>query len=98
MPDGDPPRRHLIAVGITTGLSSSAPLIVESVDQMTRVLTGKLGYHRVTRLGIDPKSYEIEEEIRKFCLNCHHDDIVTLYYTGHADEVNGTHRVWTGST
>ena len=98
MPDDDAHRRYLIAVGITTGLSSSAPLIVDSVNRMTQVLTGNFGYARVTNLDIDPKSYEIEDEIRKFCLNCNHDDIVTLYYTGHADEVNGTHRVWTGNT
>jgi WD40 repeat protein len=98
MPDGDSPRRHLIAVGITTGLSSSAPLIVESVNRMTQVLTEDFGYDRVTNLDIDPKSYEIEDEIRKFCLNCNRDDIVTLYYTAHADDVNGSHRVWTGNT
>jgi homoserine kinase len=98
MPDDDAHRRYLIAVGITTGLSSSASLIVGSVNLMTQVLTEDFGYDRVTDLDIDPKSYEIEEEIRKFCLNCNQDDIVTLYYTGHADEVNGTHRVWTGNT
>jgi len=31
-------------------------------------------------------------------VKCSPDDIVTLYYTGHADEVNETHRVWTGDT
>ena len=26
------------------------------------------------------------------------DNVVALYYTGHADEVNERHRVWAGDT
>ena len=65
---------------------------------MTRVFTDDFGYERVTLLDIDPATDQIRKSIREFCLNCKPDDIVTLYYTGHADEVNETHRVWTGDT
>ena len=98
MPDDDSYRRYLIAVGITTGLSKTGSNIIDSVNQMTQVFTGDFGYERVTQLDIDPATGQIEEEIREFCLKRDADDIVTLYYTGHADEVDGTHRVWTGNT
>jgi len=96
MPDDDSFRRYLITVGITTGLTSSGPRIVDSVNRMTRVFTSAFGYKRVTELDIDPASDQIRKSIREFCLKCHPGDIVTLYYTGHANEVNETHRVWTG--
>lgn len=98
MPDDDPHRRYLIAIGITTDLPKSGPLIVASVNRMVRVLTGDFGYERVTQLEIDPASDQIRKSIREFCLKCDRDDIVALYYTSHADEVNETHRVWTGDT
>src|SRR6266852_6164152 len=98
MPDDNSHRRYLIAVGITTDLPKTGPRIVDSVNRMTRVFTDGFGYERVTLLDIDPASDQIRKSIREFCLKCGRDDIVTLYYTGHADEVNATHRVWTGDT
>lgn len=91
-------RRYLIAVGITTGLSTSGPQIVASVSRMVEILRGDFGYERVTTLDIDPPTEQIRKEIREFCLGCGPDDVVVLYYTGHADEVNEKHRVWTGNT
>ena len=91
-------RRYLIAVGITTGLSTSGPQIVASVSRMVEILRGDFGYERVTTLDIDPPTEQIRKEIREFCLGCGPDDVVVLYYTGHADEVNEKHRVWTGDT
>jgi len=98
MPDGDSHRRYLIAVGITKDLPKTGSSIIASVSQMTQVFTDDFGYERVTQLDIDPAADQIEKEIREFCLKRDRDDIVTLYYTGHADEVDGTHRVWTGNT
>ena len=63
MPDDDPHRRYLIAVGITTDLPKSGPLIVASVNRMVRVLTGDFGYERVTQLEIDPASDQIRKSI-----------------------------------
>ena len=91
-------RRYLITVGITTDLPKSGPHIVDSINRITRIFTEDFGYERTTSLDIDPPAEQIGKEIREFCLKCDHDDIVTLYYTGHADEVNEKHRVWTGST
>jgi WD40 repeat protein len=91
-------RRYLIAVGITTDLRKSGPRIVDSVTQMTRTFTTDFGYERATSLDIDPGLEQIRTEIRKFCLDRDEDDVVALYYTGHADEVNGKHRVWAGDT
>jgi len=98
MADDGARRRYLIAVGITTGLSRSGPQIVASVSQLARTLHGDFGYERVTTLDIDPPTEQIRKEIREFCLACGPDDVVVLYYTGHADEVNEKHRVWTGDT
>jgi WD40 repeat protein len=98
MLDGNSHRRYLIAVGITTDLSSSGSRIIESVSRMTRIFTRDFGYERVTQLDIDPASDQIRKSIREFCLKCNPDDVVALYYTGHANEVNETHRVWTGDT
>ncbi len=94
----DPHRRYLIAVGITTDLTTSKPHIVDSVNRMTNLFVSDFGYERVTPLGIDPASDQIRRSIREFCLKRSSDDVVTLYYTGHADKVNETHRVWTGDT
>jgi WD40 repeat protein len=91
-------RRYLVAVGITTGLSTSGPRIVASVNQMAETLCGDFGYERVTTLDIDPPTEQIRKEIRELCLGCTPDDVVVLYYTGHADEVNEKHRLWTGDT
>src|SRR5229473_6549919 len=98
MPDNDSHRRYLIAVGITTDLFTSGPRIIDSVNRLTRIFTSDFGYERVTQLDIDPASDQIRKSIREFCLKCGPDDVVALYYTGHADEVNETHRVWTGDT
>jgi WD40 repeat protein len=98
MIEHDSHRRYLIAVGIRKDLPKTGSRIVDSVNRMTRIFTGVFGYERVTQLDIDPTTDQIEKEIREFCLNRIPDDIVTLYYTGHADDVDGTHRVWTGST
>ena len=98
MPSDDPYRRYLIAVGITTDLPKTGSNIVDSVSRMTRIFTADFGYERVTSLDIDPTLDLIKKEIREVCKNCQPDDVVALYYTGHADEVNGTHRVWTGDT
>jgi WD40 repeat protein len=100
MPDDDPYRRYLIAVGITKDLAESGPAIEESVQRMTRVLTEDFGYKRVTQLDIDPAADQIEKGIWEFCKDCGPDDIVVLYYTSHADadETLETHRLWTGST
>src|SRR5215471_18279702 len=98
MPDDNAHRRYLIAVGITTDLTSSGPRIVDSVNQMTELFRGDFGYERVTLLDIDPATDQIRKSIREFCLKCDPSDVVALYYTGHADEVNQTHRVWTGDT
>lgn len=87
------PRRYLITVGITTDLSESAPRIVESVSRMTQVFTNRFGYERVTTLDINPALEQIRKEIREFCLKREPDDVVALYYTGHADDVNEKHRV-----
>jgi WD40 repeat protein len=97
MPD-DPHRRYLIAAGITTDLPKSGSRIIDSVNRMARVFTTDFGYERVTPLDIDPTSDEIRKFIREFCLKCGRSDVVALYYTGHADEVNETHRVWAGDT
>ena len=97
MPSDDP-GRYVIAVGITTELPQTGSLIVDSVSRMRQIFTTKFGYNRVTSLDIDPPRDLITKEIREFCLSCQPDDVVALYYTGHADEVNGTHRVWTGNT
>jgi len=56
------------------------------------------GTSGVTTLDINPPTEQIRKEIREFCLGCGPDDVVVLYYTGHADEVNEKHRVWTGDT
>jgi hypothetical protein len=61
MPDDDSFRRYLITVGITTGLSSSGPRIVDSVNRMTRVFTSDFRYERVTQLDIDPTSDQIRK-------------------------------------
>ncbi|HUN38355.1 MAG TPA: caspase family protein, partial [Trebonia sp.] len=98
MTDDGARRRYLIAVGITTGLSKSGPQIVASVSQMVQTLHDDFGYERVTTLDIDPPTEQIRKEIREFCLTCGPEDLVVLYYTGHADEVNEKHRVWTGDT
>jgi WD40 repeat protein len=100
MPDDDSYRRYLIAIGITNGLIESGPAIEESVQRMTRVLTEDFGYERVTQLDINPGTGQIEKGIREFCKECGPEDIVTVYYTGHADadEVLESHRLWTGST
>ncbi|HEX3958975.1 MAG TPA: caspase family protein [Trebonia sp.] len=91
-------RRYLIAVGITAGLSTSGPQIIASVNQMVETLCGDFGYERVTTLDIDPPREQIRKEIREFCVRRDPDDVVVLYYTGHADELNERHRVWTGDT
>jgi WD40 repeat protein len=91
-------RRYLIAVGITTGLTNSGPQIVDSVNLMVETLCGDFGYQRVTTLDIDPPTEQIRKEIREFCLQRDPDDVVVLYYTGHADDVNEKHRLWTGDT
>ena len=93
-----PGRRYLIAVGITAGLTKSGPQIVASVSQMTETLRDDFGYERVTSLDIDPPIEQIRKEIREFCLARGPDDVVVLYYTGHALLVNGKHRLWTGDT
>jgi WD40 repeat protein len=98
MPNDDPYRRYLIAVGITTDLPKTGSNIVDSVGRMTRIFTDGFGYKRVTSLDIDPASDQIRKEIREFCRKRQPGDVVALYYTGHADEVNETHRVWTGDT
>ena len=98
MPDDNSHRRYLIAVGITTDLSATRPRIIDSVNRMTRVFTEDFGYKRVTNLDIDPALDQIRKEIREFCKDRHPDDVVALYYTGHANKVNETHRVWTGNT
>src|SRR5215467_13962677 len=98
MPSGEPHRRYLIAVGITTDLPKSGPRIVDSVNRTVRVFTSDFGYERVTSLDTDPALDQIRKEIREFCLKCDPEDIVALYYTSHADEVNEKHRVWTGDT
>jgi WD40 repeat protein len=91
-------RRYLIAAGITTGLPKSGPRIVESVNKIAQIFTKDFGYERATSLDIDPGLEEARTEIRKFCLDRNEDDVVALYYTGHADEVNGKHRLWAGDT
>lgn len=102
MPDEDQYRRHLIAVGITKGLdqTESHLAIEDSVQRMTRVLTEDFGFERVTELDIDPPMADIMKQIRYFCENCGPDDVVVLYYTGHADidEGDTALRLWTGST
>ena len=98
MPGDEPFRRFLITVGITTDLPETGARIGESVDRMTRVFTGTFGYVPITSLDIDPALEQIRKQIREFCLKCDEDCVVALYYTGHADEVNGKHRVWTGNT
>lgn len=98
MPGDEPFRRFLITVGITTDLPETGARIGESVDRMTRVFTGTFGYKRATSLDIDPDLEQIRKQIREFCLKCDEDCVVALYYTGHADDVNGKHRVWTGDT
>lgn len=91
-------RRYLIALGITTDLRKSGPRIVDSVSQMTRTFTTEFDYQRATSLDIDPGLEQVRAEIRKFCLDRDEDDVVVLYYTGHADDVNGKHRLWAGDT
>jgi len=91
-------RRYLIAIGITTGLTNSGPQIVDSVNLIVETLCGDFGYQRVTTLDIDPPTEQIRKEIREFCLERDPDDVVVLYYTGHADAVNEKHRLWTGDT
>ena len=102
MPDEDQYRRHLIAVGITKGLdqAESRLAIEDSVQRMTRVLTEDFAFERVTELDIDPPMADIMKQISYFCENCGPDDVVVLYYTGHADidEGDTTLRLWTGST
>ena len=98
MTENDSYRRYLITVGITKDLPRTGSSIMDSVNQMTRVFADDFGYERVTQLDIDPATDQIEKEIREFCLKRNRNDVVTLYYTGHADEVDGTHRVWTGNT
>ena len=98
MPGDEPFRRFLMTVGITTDLPETGARIGESVDRMTRVFTGTFGYKRATSLDIDPDLEQIRKQIREFCLTCDEDCVVALYYTGHADDVNGKHRVWTGNT
>jgi WD40 repeat protein len=66
--------------------------------RMTRIFTDTFGYERVTSLNIDPELAAIRKKVRDFCLHCGPEDVVALYYTGHANEVNGTHRLWTGDT
>ena len=91
-------RRYLIAIGITTDLTNSGPQIVDSVNLLVETLCGDFGYERVTTLDIDPPTEQIRKEIREFCLERDPDDVVVLYCTGHADEVNEKHRLWTGNT
>jgi WD40 repeat protein len=98
MQDNEPRRRSLIAIGITTELSTSGPRIIDSVRMMTQIFTSKFHYERATTLDIDPAREQIRREIRDFCVNCDEKDVVTLYYTGHADKVNGTHRLYAGDT
>ena len=74
------------------------PGTVYSVNRMSQVFTRDFGYERVTHLDIDLPLDQIREDIRELCLRCHRDDVVALYYTGHANKVNETHRVWTGNT
>jgi WD40 repeat protein len=91
-------RRYLIAVGITTDLPKTGSKIVDSVNEMTRIFTTEFGYERASSLDIDPGREEIGKQIREFCLGRDQDDVVVLYYTAHASEVNGKHRVWAGDT
>src|SRR5579863_6219994 len=98
MPGDEAYRRYLITVGITIDLPETGARIGESVDRMTRVFTSTFGYKKVTSLDIDPTLEQIRKQIREFCLSCDEDCVVGFYYTGHADEVNGKHRVWTGDT
>ena len=88
-------RRYLIAVGITARACRRAGRqIVASVSRMAgRPCADDFGYERVTTLDIDPQAEQIRKEIREFCLGRGPDDVVVLYYTGHADEVNEKHRV-----
>lgn len=98
MAGDEPSQRYLIAVGITAGLSRSTSQIRGSVERMVEVFAKDFGYERVTALDIDPSAEQIRNEIRGFSLKCGPDDVVALYYTGHADQVNESHRVWTGDT
>jgi WD40 repeat protein len=98
MPSERNRRRYLITVGVTTDLPKTGSKIVESVQRITQIFTTDFGYEHVTSLGIDPAREQIGAEIRKFCVDREEDDVVALYYTSHATEVNGTHRVWAGDT
>jgi Caspase domain len=97
-PRGDGRRRFLIAAGVTTGLVDTADKIAASVAAMTDLLVGTFGYERAASVGLNPKAERVREAVREFCLARDPQDVVVLYYTGHADLGGDRHRLWMGDT
>ncbi|MDH2426359.1 caspase family protein [Sphaerisporangium sp. TRM90804] len=94
----DAERRYLIATGVTTELTTSAPKIAESVAAMVNLFTTAFGYRRETTLGLDPPIQVFREELRRFCEERDPGDLVVLYHTGHAGSVSRRHKLWMGDT
>src|SRR5580692_6629169 len=98
MPEDPPPRRFLIATGVTVDLPQSGGRLEASVGQMAEMFQRTFGYERVTTLDLNPTAEQMRKELRHFALKCGPEDVVTLYHTGHALEVGGKHRLWMGDT
>lgn len=91
-------RRFFISIGITTGLVESASRITDSVQTMRHVFLRTFGYEDVPGFGIDPGVQHAREALRNFAKGRSPNDTVVLYHTGHADIVDGEHRIWMGGT
>jgi WD40 repeat protein len=91
-------RRILVATGVTTGLPKSGGRLAESVERISGLFQGKLGYERMSALGLDPAREPMRQQLRALAKRCRPGDYIALYHTGHADVVAGKHRLWMGDT
>ena len=98
MPEEARRRQFLIATGITTDLPRTANRLTESVARIADIFRDKFGYERATALNLNPSREQMRQELRAFAKECHHNDFVVLYHTGHANMVAAKHRLWMGNT
>lgn len=94
---GGEPRRFLIATAVTrypaaTHLGWDRPALAAARDDIVELFTGRLGYHHVPDLGLDPTSHQLTRQLREFCTSPERrpDDILAVYLTGHGEILDDT--------
>ncbi|MGW1066140.1 caspase family protein [Streptomyces aureus] len=104
-PDGQEPRRYLIATAVSRYPKRpdwDRPGRVQARERIIDLFTRQLGYRHESALGINPTADQLRDHLRAFCSSAERreDDLVVVYVSGHGEVLDdgGKHALMMSDT